>query len=133
MSKSRNVVGVLSYVVVGLGVWAVTLIMLGINPLLDSTPTTPQEEIIVRIDAEPGETVTVFLTNGNVVMPVKWKIPPPPPITERSIIPQLEVVANIIEARGNISDKEMRALKFLSTEAKPGDSIVTFKEFLNNN
>ena len=97
MSKSRNgAARVLSYVLVGLVAPAVTLIMLGINPLLDSTT-------------------------------------PPPPITERSIIPQLEVVANIIEARGNISDKEMRALKFLSTEAKPGDSIETFKEFLNNN
>ena len=97
MSKSRNrAVRVLFYVLVGLVAPTVTLIMLGINLLLDSTP-------------------------------------PPPPISERSIIPQLEVVANIIEARGNISDKEMRALKFLSTEAKPGDSIVTFKEFLNNN
>ena len=96
MSKSRNgAVGVLSYVGLVAVVPAVTIIMLWINPLLDSTP--------------------------------------PPPISERSIIPQLEVVANIIEARGNISDKEMRALKFLSTEAKPGDSIVTFKEFLNNN
>ncbi|HIF49793.1 MAG TPA: hypothetical protein EYQ68_07955 [Cytophagales bacterium] len=53
---------------------------------------------------------------------------PPPPFprllnNEKSIMPHLRVVANIIRERGNISDYEAKALKFLSTEYQEGDKI----------
>ncbi len=38
-------------------------------------------------------------------------------------MPHLRVVANIIRERGNISDYEAKALKFLSTEYQEGDKI----------
>ena len=60
-------------------------------------------------------------------------IPPPPIANEvQSIIPHLKVVANIIRERGNISDREMKALKFLSTEYKEGDPIYeSLEDYLN--
>jgi len=52
----------------------------------------------------------------------------------RSILPQLRIISDIIRERGDISDKEMKALKFLSTEYKEGDIIYeSLDAFMDQN